>query len=280
MLLREITCETQGGFDVLGLGALVPTGQQNDQLSPSLLEIHPITGAVVDSQLRDTFTNGLDISWVSGSEPFDPCLDARSRLKVAQVVEPLSEEAGFANFNQEATVAAWLHIVNTMRAVLRCPTKGSVLNGTDRHEWRIPAERMKMRTPHLVPLSRQAVTVLSELREMNGAGRLAFPSTTSREKPMSENTILYALYRMGYPGRATGHGFRATASTLLNEMAWRPDVIERQLAHKEANKVRAAYHRSEYLPERRKMMQAWVDYFDKLKAGAGADVIPLRGQAG
>lgn len=143
----------------------------------------------------------------------------------------------------------------------------------DRHEWRIPAERMKMRAPHLVPLSRQAVTVLSGLQEMNGAGRLVFPSMTSREKPMSENTILYALYRMGYHGRATGHGFRATASTLLNEMAWRPDVIERQLAHKEGNKVRAAYHRSEYLPERRKMMQAWADYLDALKASA--DVIPL-----
>lgn len=90
---------------------------------------------------------------------------------------------------------------------------------------------------------------------------------------MSENTLLYALYRMGYHGRATGHGFRASASTMLNEMGWKPDVIERQLAHAEKNKVRAAYHRAEYLPERRQMMQSWADYLDKLKAGA--DVVPL-----
>jgi integrase len=90
---------------------------------------------------------------------------------------------------------------------------------------------------------------------------------------MSENTMLYALYRMGYHSRATGHGFRATTSTILNEQDWRADAIERQLAHAERNKVRAAYHRSEYLPERRKMMQAWADYLDGLASGANVQNI-------
>ena len=85
---------------------------------------------------------------------------------------------------------------------------------------------------------------------------------------MSENTILGALYRMGYHSRATGHGFRATASTILNEQGWKPDVIERQLAHTEGNKVRAAYHRSEYLEDRKKMMQHWADYLDAQRQGA------------
>ncbi|SBT04177.1 hypothetical protein PROAA_1240002 [Candidatus Propionivibrio aalborgensis] len=118
MLLRKITCEAQCRLDVLGLGSLVATSQQNDQLSPALLEIHPVTGAVVDSQLRDTFANRFDISGISSSEPFNPCLDARSRLEVAQVVEPLSKEDGFANFNHSVTVALWLQSVNAIRAIL------------------------------------------------------------------------------------------------------------------------------------------------------------------
>ena len=94
---------------------------------------------------------------------------------------------------------------------------------------------------------------------------------------MSENTVLYALYRMGYRGRATGHGFRATASTILNEQGWNADAIERQLAHGEKDKIRAAYNTAQYLPQRRKMMQHWANYLDKLKVGA--KVIPLRGNA-
>ena len=136
------------------------------------------------------------------------------------------------------------------------------------HTWLIPAERMKMRAPHVVPLARQTVSVLEELHKLNGSGELIFPGANDNDKPMSENTLLYALYRMGYHGRATGHGFRATASTLLNEMGFNPDVIERQLAHTERNKVRAAYNRAEYLPDRIIMMQEWADYLDALKSGA------------
>ena len=123
---------------------------------------------------------------------------------------------------------------------------------------------MKMGQPHIVPLSRQAIEVLTELKALTGNGRRLFPNERKPHKPMSENTILYALYRLGYHGRATGHGFRSSASTLLNELGFDPDVIERQLAHQERNKVRAAYHRAEYLAERRDMMQRWADYVDDL----------------
>jgi integrase len=141
-------------------------------------------------------------------------------------------------------------------------------------QWIVPAERMKMKAPHLVPLSKQAINALKALNEITGSGQFLFPQVSKPEKCMSENTILFALYRMGYHSRATGHGFRATASTILNEMGWKPDAIERQLAHTEKNKVRAAYHRSEYLDERKKMMQRWADYLDAV--AAGGKVLPLR----
>lgn len=147
----------------------------------------------------------------------------------------------------------------------------------ERAEWRIPAERMKMRAPHIVPLSSQAVAILKELQPLTGRYPLVFPGQNDHERPMSENTLLYAMYRMGYHGRATVHGFRATASTILNESGFRHDAIERQLAHAERNKVRAAYHRSEYLEERKKMMQWWADFLDGI--AKGADVIPLASKA-
>jgi integrase len=130
-------------------------------------------------------------------------------------------------------------------------------------EWRIPAERMKMRETHIVPLSRQAIGVLNELKSLTGQWDFVFPNQHKPSGQMSENTILFALYRMGYHSRATGHGFRSTASTVLNENGFPPDVIERQLAHGERDKVRAAYNHAQYLPERRTMMQWWADYLDR-----------------
>ncbi|MGH8396836.1 MAG: tyrosine-type recombinase/integrase [Gammaproteobacteria bacterium] len=142
-----------------------------------------------------------------------------------------------------------------------------------RNEWRIPAERMKMREPHSVPLARQTLEALAELKKITGEHALLLPSATDPRKSISENTILFTLYRMGYKGRATGHGFRALASTCLNELGFRADVIERQLAHGERNKVRAAYNRAQYLEERRGMMQTWADQLDILSKAA--DVVPL-----
>ena len=136
----------------------------------------------------------------------------------------------------------------------------------DKAEWRIPAERMKMKELHIVPLSRQAIAILRELEMLSGNQQYIFPNQHNSGTFMSENTMLYALYRMGYHSRATGHGFRSTASTILNEYDFRADVIERQLAHCERDTVRAAYNHAQYLPERRKMMQWWADYLDKVAA--------------
>lgn len=133
--------------------------------------------------------------------------------------------------------------------------------------WSLPAERMKMGAPHLVPLSRQALAALQELKSITGSYELLFPGRSDPRKPISENTLLYAIYRMGYHQRATTHGFRALASTILNESRlFSPDAIERQLAHKEANEVRAAYHRAQYLEERTRMMQWWADFLDQERA--------------
>jgi integrase len=142
--------------------------------------------------------------------------------------------------------------------------------------WIIPAARMKMKTEHVVPLSRQALAILRELRAIGGGSRYVFPGRNS-DKPISNNTMLFALYRLGYKGKMTGHGFRAVASTILNESSFRPDVIERQLAHCERNEIRGAYNRAEYLPERRKMMQQWADMLAAL--AKGAQVIPLQRRA-
>jgi integrase len=143
-------------------------------------------------------------------------------------------------------------------------------------EWRIPSAKMKMRRPHRVPLSRQALDVLRDLQPMSGGGRFLFPSVRSTVRPMSENTLNAALRRLGYgTDEMTTHGFRTMASTRLNEMSgWNPDAIERQLAHQEQDDVRRAYvHAAEYWPERVKMMQAWADYLDELREGG--KVVPL-----
>ena len=131
-------------------------------------------------------------------------------------------------------------------------------------EWRIPAERMKMREKHIVPLSKQALQILKEVRALHNNPKFVFPSSVSPHKMMSENTMLYAMHHMGYKSKSTVHGFRGTASTILNENKFRPDVIERQLAHGERNKVRASYNHAQYLPERKEMMQWWADYLEKL----------------
>ena len=132
----------------------------------------------------------------------------------------------------------------------------------DRARWEVPAKRMKMKTPHIIPLSRQAVEVLRALKLLTGNGRLVLPGAMDRKKPMSNNTLLYALYRLGYQGRMTGHGFRGLASTILNENGFEEAHIELQLAHMKRNKVAAAYNHAKYLKQRTEMMQWWADYLD------------------
>lgn len=144
--------------------------------------------------------------------------------------------------------------------------------------WSIPAARMKMRAEHRVPLSRQALDVLEAAKALSGGRDLVFPSPyyVGKDAPLSENTFNSALARMGYKGYATAHGFRALFSTVANEVGMNPDVIERQLAHKERNEIRAAYHRSTYMTERGKLMQWWADYLDGRKAG---NVVKFPGKA-
>jgi integrase len=130
---------------------------------------------------------------------------------------------------------------------------------------------MKMRSIHIVPLSTQALEVLATLKPSTGSGRYVFAGARHRDRYMSENTLNAALRRLGYAtDEMTGHGFRSMASTLLNEQGWNRDAIERQLAHSERDSVRAAYNYAEHLPERRKMMQVWADYLDKLAEQEGA----------
>lgn len=135
------------------------------------------------------------------------------------------------------------------------------------NEWRIPATRMKMKQMHIVPLSKQAVKILKELQEFSGSEKLLFPSIRTATRPLADATVLNAIRRMGYDkNEMCTHGFRSLASTLLNELGYNRDWIERQLAHGERNDVRAAYNYAEYLPQRTKMMQEWADFLDKLKA--------------
>ncbi len=141
--------------------------------------------------------------------------------------------------------------------------------------WYIPAEKMKLRIQHVVPLSRQAVAVLRELHPLTGTSEYVFPNARSSKRAMSENAVLAALRCMGYTKEEmTGHGFRSMASTSLNEQEWLGDAIERQLAHGEKDQVRAAYNYAKHLPKRVQMMQAWADYLDTLKAGAIATTTP------
>lgn len=145
----------------------------------------------------------------------------------------------------------------------------------DGAQWNIPAEKMKMREPHLVPLAPQAVAILRELHALTGGGRYVFPSARSPKRPMSNNAVLSALRRMGYAtDEMSGHGFRAMARTVLDEVLhFRPDYIEHQLAHAVKDPNGRAYNRTAHLPERRKMMAGWADYLDTLKVGG--NVVPM-----
>lgn len=141
-------------------------------------------------------------------------------------------------------------------------------------EWRIPAERMKMSQPHIVPLSGQAVALLKELHAVANSSPYLFPNERApKSQPMARDTLSKALRSMGYQGKVTPHRFRTMASTLLNEMGFHPDWIERQLAHKETNKIRAAYNRAQYMTERRRMMQHWADYLDGMAKGGNVQTL-------
>ena len=136
----------------------------------------------------------------------------------------------------------------------------------EQQQWRIPAEKMKMKREHIVPLSRQSLEILQRMHSLNASRPYIFSSLRSPKRPISNNTLNAALRRLGYrKDQMTAHGFRSMASTQLNELGFKSDLIEKQLAHEEKNAIRAAYNRAEYLPERTQMMQQWADYLDDLK---------------
>jgi integrase len=214
----------------------------------------------------------------TGRAERDPSADLRGALTVHQVSHR-------ATIVDPAGIGALLRAIDgfdgqpTTQAALRLVAYVFVRPGELRHAewkefdldggvWSIPAEKMKMRRPHRVPLSRQSLAILLELREITGDGRWLFPSVRTVMRPISENTLNAALRRLGYGSdEMTAHGFRAMAATRLNEMGrWNADAIERQLAHQEANAVRRAYtHSAEYWPERIAMMQAWANDLDELR---------------
>lgn len=184
-----------------------------------------------------------------------------SREQVVDFSRALEQYGGY----RTTVIALRLMLLTFVRTVELRKAEWSEFD-LDRAEWRIPAERMKMRKPHIVPQSRQAVDLLRELHTHTGGRRLLFPNYRRPNECMTATTLNRALERMGFNGKDSigfsAHGFRATASTMLNEMGYRSDVIERQLAHAERNKVRASYNQAEYLEERRQMMQAWADEVD------------------
>ena len=188
--------------------------------------------------------------------------DNHAYLKADELPEYLAKLANYEGNPQTRLALKFLLLTFVRTGELRGAEWTEI--DFEKAEWRIPAERMKMREQHIVPLSSQAIKTLRELQPHTGQWKFVFPNQHKPSGCMSENTILYALYRMGYHSRATGHGFRATASTILNEEGFKHDVIERQLAHGERDKIRAAYNHAQYLPERRQMMQWWADYLDGL----------------
>lgn len=223
----------------------------------------------------------------TGRATRDPSGDLRGAL-------PPAKQEHYASITDPKAVAELLRAIDGFRGtfIVQCALKLAPLLfvrpgelrradwaeiDLDKAEWNIPAERMKMRVPHLVPLSTQAVTFLRELHALTGTGNFVFPGARTNGRPMSEAAVNAALRRMGYDTKTeiTGHGFRAMARTILHqEIGIAPEIIEHQLAHRVPDALGTAYNRTKFLPERRKMMQVWSDYLDKLKAGA--DVIPLR----
>jgi len=215
----------------------------------------------------------------TGRAERDPCGDLRGALAPVK-------QTHHASITDPKEIAALLRAINTYPGtfITKCALRlspllfvrpGELRNAEwseidlDQAIWQIPAEKMKMRSKHIVPLSIQALEIFKELHPLTGTGKYIFPSVRTTQRPISENTVTSALRRLGYTtDQMTAHGFRSMASTLLNEQGWNRDAIERQLAHTDRNSVRAAYNYAEFMPERKKMMQAWADYLDGLTVGA------------
>jgi integrase len=247
------------------------------------------TNSSIETRRRSSLTALFRYAIATGIAKYDPSAALRGALRSpgrprGHKAMPLNEiptflkSLGIYDGDARTRLALRLMILTFARTTELRSAQWSEFENLEGNEplWRIPAERTKMKREHIVPLAPQVVTLLNELRLLPGseASLFLFPSP-SREGCLSNNTMLYALYRMGYHGRATVHGFRAMASTALNEKGFRADVIERQLAHQEQNAIRAAYNRAEYLSERRTMMNYWADLLDIM---AGKNVVTFKTQ--
>jgi len=223
----------------------------------------------------------------TGKATYNPAGDMRGVLKSRKVTHRAALTIDELPKFLKDLSAGDIHITTKLAlqfTILTAARSGEV-RGATREEidlenklWRIPAARMKMDSPHIVPLSRQAIAIIERAGKLWGTEGLLFPGIRQGSKQLSENTMLYALYRLGYHSRATVHGFRATFSSIANESGFEGDVIEKALAHEERNRVRAAYHRSEYIEQRKELMQWWADLLTQLEAGA--EIIPIGKAAG
>lgn len=263
------------------------------ELLSALRRVEARGSLIVAKRLRQIAGQVFRYAVATGRAERDPSADLRGALKTP------GAEKHHAALTTPAEVGALMRAIDDYRGqfITRCALQLSPLLfvrpgelraaewgefDLEAAEWRLPAHKMKMRQAHIVPLSTQAVAILRELEPLTGRGlsanpdalRYVFPGARSRLRPMSNNTVNAALRRIGYTGeQMTAHGFRATARTLLAELGWKPDAIERQLAHKASGPLGAAYDRAQFLDERRQMMQAWADYLDRLRHGAA--VVPI-----
>jgi integrase len=213
---------------------------------------------------------------VTGRAERNPAIDLKGALKpmrkghyAAFDVDELPTFIRCLNLNQ---ARLYVPTINAVKLLMLTFVRTSELIGAtwdeinlETGEWIIPAERMKMRRPHIVPLAKQAVAILEEQKRLSVYGDLVFPNQVTPRKHMSNCTILGAIKRLGYKGQMTGHGFRALAmSSVKEKLGYRHEVVDRQLAHAPRSKVDAAYDRAKFLSDRRVMMQEWADYLDKI----------------
>ena len=258
-----------------------------DQITPPMIlqilrAIETRGALVIASKVLQRMTAVFRYAVQTGQATYNPATEMRGVVKARKVQHhPMIQPDELPDFLRNLATAD-IHTTTKLAiqfTILTAARSGEVRGATwneidlEKNLWAIPAERMKMQMPHTIPLSLAAFSILTRVKLLYGDSCYVFPGIHFPTKSLSENTMLYAMYRMGYHGKATMHGFRALFSTIANEKGFNPDAIERQLAHRGKNAVRAAYHRSEYLPERMKMMQWWADHLRHLEHGA--EIIPI-----
>jgi len=260
---------------------------QIDQITPPMIiqilrTIEKRGALVIASKVLQRITAVFRYAVQTGRATYNPASEMRGVVKARKVQHhPMIQPDELPDFLRNLTTSD-IHTTTKLAiqfTILTAARSGEVRGATwseidlEKNLWSIPAKRMKMQMPHTIPLSLAAISILNRVKLLYGDSLYVFPGIHFPNGPLSENTMLFAMYRMGYHSKATMHGFRALFSTIANEAGFHPDAIERQLAHREKNAVRAAYHRSEYLPERMKMMQWWADHLRHLEHGA--EIIPI-----